>query len=176
MSKKVLILHGWNGSSYPHWQAHLAVELIKLHYTVSFPSMPNKDEPKLHEWIKYLKKELEHFKPDIVVCHSLGNNLWFHLSQELNIKIEKLLLVAPVRYNCDIKEIDTFFPYTYPKDLKTKDAYLIASTNDPYLNEMEAMNLQKELKIPMTVLKSAGHINAQSGYGPLDIALEYIIK
>jgi len=176
MSKKVLILHGWGGSSYPHWQAHLAMDLIKLNYTVSFPSFPHKDLPKLKDWMKYLKKELEHFKPDIVICHSLGNILWFHIEEELNIQIEKLLLVAPVRTNCKIKELNTFFPYSYPQDLKTQEAYLIASSNDPYLNEEEAKNLQKELNISMTILKDAGHINADSGYGPLELALEFIIK
>jgi len=176
MSKKVLILHGWQGSSYPHWQAHLAMDLIKRNYTVSFPSLPSKNEPKLHEWKKYLKNELAHFKPDIVVCHSLGNILWFKIEEELNIQIEKLLLVAPVRTNCDIKTLDTFFPYSYPRDLKTKEAYLITSTNDPYLNEKEAQLLQKELNIKMTVLNNAGHINADSGYGPLEEALNFIIN
>ncbi len=176
MSKKVLILHGWGGSSYPHWQAHLAMDLIKLNYTVSFPSLPHKDLPKLKDWMKYLKKELEHFKPDIVICHSLGNILWFQIEEELNLVVEKLLLVAPVRINCEIKELNTFFPYTYPKDLKTQKAYLIASSNDPYLNEEEAKNLQKELNIPMTILKDAGHINADSGYGPLELALKFITK
>lgn len=176
MSKKVLILHGWGGSSYPHWQAQLAVDLIKDNYTISFPSLPNKDHPKLHEWITYLKKELEHFKPDIVVCHSLGNILWFHISHSLHLSVEKLLLVAPVRTNCEIEELKSFFPYKYTNELKSKKTLIIASANDPYLNVEEAKILQKELNVPISILDNAGHINADSGYGKLDLAYEFVTK
>ena len=46
---------------------------------------------------RVLKIELEHFKPDIVVCHSLANILWFHICDELDINLDKLMLVAPIR-------------------------------------------------------------------------------
>ena len=49
MSKKVLILHGWGGSDYPHWQSWSASQLIKENYIVSFPQLPNKDFPNLNE-------------------------------------------------------------------------------------------------------------------------------
>ena len=91
--KKVLILHGWGGSDFPHWQAWSASELIKENYTVSFPQLPNKDFPDFNEWMKYLEKEFNHFKPDIVVCHSLANILWFHFVNKFNIEpIDKLIL------------------------------------------------------------------------------------
>ena len=56
MTKRVLILHGLSGSSYPHWQAHLAIDLIKDDYTVSFPQLPNKNNPNLQEWKEFVKK------------------------------------------------------------------------------------------------------------------------
>ena len=56
MNKRVLILHGLGGSDFPHWQAHLASDLIKENYIVSFPSFPNRDNPDLNEWKEFLKK------------------------------------------------------------------------------------------------------------------------
>jgi len=174
-NKKVLILHGWGGSPYPHWQAWLASELIKQNYEVSFPTLPNVDLPDFQEWLKFVEKEFHHFKPDIIVCHSLGNIVWFHLLQNLNIKpIDKLLLVAPVRQECDIKEIKDFFPYEVPKDLKAKKALLMVSTNDIYMNLHEANELQHELNIEMDILENAGHINSDSGYGELKEVLDWI--
>jgi len=174
-NKKVLILHGWGGSPYPHWQAWLATELIKQNYEVSFPSLPNRDFPKFQEWIDFTQKEVEHFNPDIVVCHSLGNILWFHLLQRINIKtIDKLLLVAPVRKECNIEELGSFFPYEVPRDLHAKKALMIVSTNDIYLNLHEANELQHELNINMSILEDAGHINEESGFGPLNEVLEWI--
>ena len=174
-NKKVLILHGWGGSDYPHWQAWLASELIKQNFEVSFPALPNRDFPDFKQWLEFTVKEVEHFNPDIVVCHSLGNVLWFHLLQHMNIKtIDKLLLVAPVKKDCDIEELKEFFPYEVPTDLKSKDALLVVSTNDIYMNLHEANELQHKLNINMSILENAGHINAECGFGPLNEVLEWI--
>lgn len=174
MTKKVLILHGWGGSMYPHWQAHLAADLIKENYEVSFPQLPNMDFPKLEEWKAFIKKEVKHFAPNIVVCHSLGNIAWFHCLEELDIVLDKLMLVAPVRQNCAIEELSSFFPYPIPKDLKSREVIMAASDNDPYLSIEEAIALQQKLNVGMKIMENAGHINAQSGFGKLDCALDWI--
>jgi len=175
MSKRVLILHGLSGSTYPHWQAYLAIDLIKDGYIVSFPELPNKNSPSLQEWKYFIKKELEHFKPQIVVCHSLANILWFHICEEFDIKLEKLMLVAPVR-NEELKEAKTFFPYPIPKNLKSKEVIMACSTNDPYMSLEEAITLQSKLNIGMKIMENAGHINESSGFGKLDCALDWIKK
>lgn len=175
MSKRVLILHGLSGSDFPHWQNHLAQDLIKENYTVSFPSLPNKNSPDLNEWKEFIKKEINHFKPQIVVCHSLANILWFHICDELDINLEKLMLVAPVR-NEELKEAKTFFPYPIAKGLKAKEVIMAVSTNDPYMSLEEAINLQSKLNIGMKIMENAGHINPSAGFGKLDCAMEWINK
>ncbi|MDX4036639.1 RBBP9/YdeN family alpha/beta hydrolase [Aliarcobacter skirrowii] len=173
MSKKVLILHGLSGSDFPHWQAHLASDLIKESYIVSFPELPNKNSPSLNEWKNFLKEEINHFKPDIVVCHSLANILWFHTCDELDIKLDKLMLVAPVR-NKPLEEAKSFFPYPIAKELKAKEIIIAASTNDPYMSLEEAIELQSKLNVGMKIMEDAGHINPSSGFGKLDCALDWI--
>ncbi len=175
MGKKVLILHGLGGSDYPHWQTWTATELIKKNYIVSFPQFPNKDMPKLDEWLEFLEKEFNHFNPDTVICHSVANILWFHFVNKYNIKpIEKLMLVAPVSQKCQIEEIKTFFPYPIVEDLKAKEIIMVSSTNDPYMTTNEVMDLQSELNIGLKILDDAGHINADSGYGELSCAVEWV--
>jgi uncharacterized protein len=167
MSKKVLILHGWGGSSFPHWQSWLAGELARDYGKVSFLKFSDFDEPKLDVWMEELKKELEDFKPDIVVCHSLANVLWFHLCNAGAVNaVEKLYLVAPPSLTCEIKELESFFPLNPPSDLNADDVLLVTSTNDPYLSQAQARELRDALGVEMTVIKDAGHINADSGYGP----------
>lgn len=176
--KKVLILHGWGGSDFPHWQSHLAIKLIENNYTVSFPSLPNRDFPNLQEWLLYLDNEIKHFQPDIVVCHSLANILWFHYvnSYEMDYQIEKLMLVAPVGPACKIKEISTFFPYEVPQDLKAKEKIMACGDNDPYISIDEAYILHDILGIGLKVLEGAGHINTLTGFGKLDCAYDWIIR
>ncbi len=175
MAKKVLILHGYGGSDYPHWQAWLATKLIEKNYEVSFPILPNRDNPILDEWLQFLDKQMNHFEPDIVVCHSLANILWFHYCEKYQPKnLEKLMLVAPVRKNCDIEEIKTFFPYPIPNNLYSNEIIMASSDNDPYISLDEALELQQELNIGLKIMENAGHINANSGFGELSCALEWI--
>ncbi len=166
MKEKVLFIHGWGGSDFPHWQSWLAGEIAKDYGKVSFLKFSNFDLPSKDEWKKELLEELDDFKPDIVVCHSLANSLWFHLCNEENfMSVKKLFLVAPPSLTSSIKEIDSFFPVSIPKDLKAKEALLVCSTNDPYMSLDEAKALQKELNIEMHIELDAGHINADSGFG-----------
>lgn len=175
MAKKVLLLHGWGGSTFPHWQSWLAGELAKDYGKVSFLKFSDFDAPKLDVWMRELEQELADFQPDIVICHSLANILWFHLCNSKTIKeVQKLYLVAPPSLDCDIQELSEFFPTHTPTNLYAKKSLLIVSTNDPYLNIAQANELQKELNIEMKILTDAGHINAESGYGEWEWILQEI--
>jgi predicted alpha/beta hydrolase family esterase len=173
---KTLILHGWGGSDFPHWQSYLASELSKDYGTVSFPLLKDKDAPQKDVWMQQVEELLEDFKPDIVVCHSLANILWFHLCHEKKIKrnIKKLFLVAPPSLTCKIEELSTFFPLTVPNDLNAQSVTLITSTNDPYLNQEEALSLAQALDVSHIILKDGGHINTASGYGKWDEIVDLV--
>lgn len=173
--KKVLLVHGWGGSNFPHWQSWLATEIAKDYGCVSFLKLSDFDFPILDLWKQELIDELESFKPDIVICHSLANTLWFHISDAIK-EVEKLYLVAPPSFECAVEEIKSFFPMKLPTKTNAKSALLIASTNDPYMTLEELRELQKSLDIEMTVLENAGHINTDSGYGKWPWILEEIKK
>lgn len=173
MNNKVLLLHGWGGSNFPHWQSWLACEIAKDYGTVSFLKFENPDFPDKREWKLQLKKHLEEFKPDIVICHSLANTLWFHMCNEENLAdVKKLILVAPPSMNCTIEELESFYPVNVPNNLHAKEAVLVTSTNDPYMTQKEADSLKNSLNIKNKILKDAGHINADSGYGEWEWILQ----
>lgn len=163
---KTLILHGWGGSDFPHWQSYLAGELAHDYGTVCFPLLKEKDAPKLNVWMQQTKELLQDFKPDVVVCHSLANTLWFHLCLQGEIQsLKKLFLVAPPSLKCGVEELKTFFPVDIPNNLFSQSITLITSTNDPYMIQEEAKNLAKSLRCKHIMLQDAGHINTASGYG-----------
>jgi predicted alpha/beta hydrolase family esterase len=175
MDKRVLILAGWGGSDFPHWQAWLASELAKDYGKVSFLRFSDFEFPNKNVWKNELIKEIGEFNPDIVVCHSIANILWFHICNDEKIKeIEKLYMVVPPSLSCDIKELKSFYPCSIPQNLYAKDALLITSTNDPYMSQDEAKELQNKLSVEMMVLQDAGHINTDSGYGEWPWILESI--
>lgn len=175
MKQKILILHGWGGSDFPHWQSWLASEIAKDYGCVSFLKLSNSDFPNKKEWIEELTEELKNFKPNIVVCHSLANILWFHLCHELKIsQVKKLFLVAPPSLECNVEELKSFFPCKIPTNLYAKDTLLVTSTNDPYMGLDEATLLAKSLGVEMVILQNAGHINTDGGYGEWPWMLEEI--
>lgn len=174
---KVLILHGWGGSDYPHWQSWLAGEIAKDYGEVCFPLLDSPHFPTKNRWIKQVKTILADFRPDVVICHSMANSLWFHLCEEGEIEeVKRLLMVAPPRNDLDLDTIKTFFPAPVPKHLFAKEVMLVTSTNDPYLNQEEAVVLQQALEVPMKVIQDGGHLNADSNYGPWPWALEWVKK
>ncbi len=173
--QKILILHGWGGSDYPHWQAWLASELAKDYGTVSFPLIQHPHYPHLNRWSKEVKAHLEDFNPDIVICHSLANTLWFHLAFKEELKrVKKLFLVAPPSLDTKIETISSFFPCPLPTSLYANEAKMIVSDNDPYIGLDEAKSIAKHYNIPLKILKNAGHINTQSGYGEWEWILKQI--
>jgi predicted alpha/beta hydrolase family esterase len=173
--KKVLILSGWGGSDFPHWQSHLAVELIKANYSVSFPTLPNRDNPDLDEWLSFLDREIKHFQPDIVVCHSLANILWFHYTSNYEMyELDKLMLGSPVSPTCSIEELKTFFPYPIPENLRAKEKIMASGDNDPYITLDELYHLSNLLGIGLKIMENGGHLNVESGYGKLDCAYDWI--
>ena len=143
---------------------------------MNFLRLQEFDHPNRDIWIEQASKEINRLCPDVVVCHSLGNTLWFHMCNEEVIEgdVEHLLLVAPPSMQCDIEELASFFPVTAPKNLHAKNALLVVSDNDPYMTMQEAKALQQALEIPMETLHNAGHINADSDYGEWQWMLQYI--
>lgn len=165
IAKKTLILHGWGASDAPHWQAELASTIAKNYGTVSFPILKDFDLPQKDEWVKQVKSILIDFKPDIVICHSLANTLWFWLAQEELQQINNLILVAPPSLNTNIEELKTFFPVKIPNNLYAKNIEMIVSDNDPYITLDEAKEISNSINSKLTIISNGGHLNADSGYG-----------
>ena len=168
-SDRVLILHGWGGSDFPHWQAHLASKIAKNYGTVSFPLLDNCHFPSKNRWLKQVKRILEEFKPTIVVCHSLANTLWFWLAQEEMLRVEKLFMVSPPSLQTQEATIKTFFPCELPKDIYAKEVHILVSDNDIWVSMKEAKEMALHYNASFQVIADAKHINQESGYGEWEL-------
>ncbi len=172
---KVLIFYGWHGSPSPHWQDWLAKELVSLGYIVAFPQLSDPFEPKKDIWLKEAREVIDELKPDIVICHSLGNVLWWHLCNEgLNLHVKRLLLVAPPRDLSEYEAISEFFPVELPKSLYADESLMVTSDDDEYLNKSEGIRFARALKIKHKVFQNMGHINADSGFGAWPWVLDWV--
>lgn len=176
MNKRVLILHGWGGSDYPHWQSHLASEVAKSYGTISFPLLDNCHFPSKNRWARQVEGILKEFRPDIVVCHSLANTLWLWLCEDGDIDtVDRLIMVSPPSLTTDVDTIKSFFPAPMPAHLYANKATMVVSDNDPYIDIDEAMIIAQYYDIPLEIIKDAGHINADSGYGRFKLIEDMVL-
>lgn len=175
MRDKILILHGWGGSDYPHWQSWLAGKLASEYGTVSFPLLDNPHFPSKNRWCKQAKAIIEEFTPTIVIAHSLGAVLWLWLADEIETKPTQIILVAPPSQTTSIETIKSFFPYPTP-DLSPQESTIIVSNDDPYITPDEAKYLGQQIGAYVEILAEMGHINTDSGFGPWEYIYERIEK
>jgi len=177
ISMKVLILHGWGGSDAPHWQAELAAEIAKDYGTVSFPLLDSCHFPSKNRWLTQVKQILLDFKPDTVVCHSLANNLWMWLCEEDGmVQVDRLFMVSPPSLETKEKTIKTFFPCPLPDNIYAKEVHIIISDNDPWIKLDEIKEIAIHLDASKTIIKNAGHINTDSGYGKWSLIENYVLE
>jgi predicted alpha/beta hydrolase family esterase len=172
-TQPVAILHGWGGSPPEHWQSWLAGRLADGGHEVRYPTLPSYDEPVLADWLAALDETLAGLPADgyDVVCHSLAVPLWLHRAAvgPVSPRPARVLLVAPPTPRLPYPELRGFLPVPLDVDAVRAAAdgtILVCSDNDETCPEGAATAYGRPLKIPVTMLPGAGHINVTAGYGP----------
>jgi predicted alpha/beta hydrolase family esterase len=176
--KKAILIHGWGDKEefynpkYPtasnsHWFPWLSKQLmIRDIHTVAL-EMPNSFYPEYDIW----KTELERFPIDedtILIGHSCGGGFIVRYLSENNIKVGKVILVAPwlgIMKTDDTKWDDdpfdeTFFKFDIDRNIteKTAGITLFESTNDVNMVQ-ESIKILKDKVDDMKIvtLENRGH-------------------
>ena len=166
--KRVILIHGWSGSTNNNWLPWLRSELEKLGHKVLAPEMPETDAPDIEKWLGHLSQtvgvpdEDTYFVGHSIGCQAILRYLetagspvggaifvagWFNLDNmedEEEEKIAKPWLKLPI----DLEKIETLLPRST----------LIISDNDPYGCFEENKAKFAELDSKIVVLPNAGHI------------------
>jgi predicted alpha/beta hydrolase family esterase len=165
-----LILHGYQGSGPGHWQSWLAGRLRATDAQVSFPDLPDPDQPQLRTWLEELERELDVLaSPPVVLCHSLACLLWLHHAALGAAPASRVLLVAPPSPQIELDALASFLPP--PLDAAalaasaSEGVRLVCSDNDPYCPE-GATEAYADLALTADVVSGGGHLNPEAGFGP----------
>ena len=177
---RFLILHGWQGSSGPHWQRWLAVQLRDAGEQVRLPELPDPMTPTLAAWRAALDAELQDGAGDdlTVVCHSLGCILWLHHAtapDRVAVRPRRVLLNAPPG---PLGELPTFFPVPLDPGAVMAAAgatRLVCSDEDPYCPGGAVAAYAEPLGLPYDLLPGQGHLNVDAGYGPWPAMLDWCL-
>lgn len=192
LPKRIFIVHGWGGSPYNDWLPWAKYALADLGYTVTVPLMPDPDNPKIGEWVPFLKKMI--IRPNwetVLIGHSLGCKavLLYLQSLAYNQVVDKVILVAG-RISGESKErltlgeqalikpwnrIDWHFDQI--KEHLVNGIYAILSDNDTNVDLKENKKAYEEkLGAEVIIQKRMGHFKQDDNVNELPILLDLVGK
>lgn len=166
-----ILVHGWAhkdeyydlkypSSSNSHWFPWLTKQLMVHDIHTVAVEMPNSFYPKYDIW----KKEFERFDTNqdtILVGHSCGGGFLMRYLSENDIKVGKVVLVAPWMGIRPDQEFDnSFFDFTVSVDIATKTSGLtiFSSTNDVSEIQESVQQLLSSIKDARLIeLENKGH-------------------
>jgi uncharacterized protein len=120
--------------------------------------------PKRQEWVRSLGDAvLSQPRGVVVVAHSLGCIAVRHLPEAALHHIAAALFVAPAdpERRAVLQDFSPvpYGPLPFP-------SIVVGSTDDPYCPIRKSSKYARSWGARMVKLEAAGHINAESGYGP----------
>jgi hypothetical protein len=157
---KTFLVHGLDGASPGHWQQWWA----ETDPEATLVDLTDPRKPVAAVWEYELAEAILHNPGCIVVGHSLGSVLiarvlvsWPHLP------VAGALLVAPTETEGDPRTA-RFGPI--PEEPIAFPTLVVASRNDPRMSHRRAAGFARLWGSTLVEIGDAGHINAESGYGP----------
>jgi predicted alpha/beta hydrolase family esterase len=164
----LLIVPGLHDSGPTHWQSWLQ----SLERDAVRVEQRNWSEPDLDRWAARIASTLERSGPGrwIAVAHSFGClALARHLGLHRESPIAAALLVAPA-------DPDRFgVAGLLPAHTLVSPSCVVSSDTDPWMSAAGARALARRWGAHCINLGDAGHINAQSGFGPLPLARRWVL-
>jgi predicted alpha/beta hydrolase family esterase len=178
--KRVILIHGWEGSPEDGWKPWLKSELEKEGFFVIVPAMPDPAHPKMKAWLSHLKKSVGTPDKDCyLVGHSLGCITILRYLESINRPIGGAVLVAGFTSSLGYKDLESFFktPIMWEKIRQNCGRVItINSDNDPYVSIHYANFFKKELNAESIIEHDMKHFSGDDGITKLPVAKEAMMK
>ncbi|MGE0458371.1 MAG: RBBP9/YdeN family alpha/beta hydrolase [Bauldia sp.] len=161
---QTLIIPGWYGSGPDHWQSWW----LATDREAALVAQDDWAHPSLDSWVASAARAIAAAPDSVLVAHSLGVALVAHLAARLpHLPIAGALLVSPADVDdrsWTSPELGGFAPL--PTRRLPFPSVVVASRNDPYVTFGRALELSEAWGSELVDVGLAGHINADSGFGP----------
>ncbi len=158
---KIIIIHGFGGYAEKNWFPWLKQELETKGFEVFVPNLPNSDQPDLAAWVAELEKlPLKESEPVMIVAHSLGAPTACKYISQANLKVRKLILVAPTFKSGD-------FSYLKEQDFTEDDIAILENFGEAGLNFSKIKNQIQETSIFLSEDDPLIPLRAQADYTEL---------
>lgn len=176
MSKRVFIVHGWDGYPEEAWFPWAKAELGKIGFDVIVPQMPNAAAPEMDSWITFLHGVVGACDEETYfIGHSIGCQTVLRYLGTLAegsraggavlvagwVSLTPMALRTPEEQNIARPWLER--PIPYEKILiHTKNFAGIFSDNDPYVPVENQSTYRERLNADCIVVPGRGHFNEES--------------
>ncbi len=167
--KRVILVHGWEGTPEKDWLAWLKKELEKRGFTVIVPAMPDTMNPTMNGWVPHLSETVGAPDQDTyLVGHSLGCITILRYLETLqdNQKVGGAVLIAGFGHNLEYQgykdELVSFFqtPVDWEKVKKHCNKFVtFHSEDDPYVPVKHSTLFEEKLGAKTIIQQGMGHYN-----------------
>ena len=185
-TKKVFIIHGWDGSPENCWFPWLKNELEKKDFVVQVPPMPHPENPTIEDWVACLSGIVgKSDKNTYLVGHSIGCQTILRYIEKLSRPVGGVVCVAGFFRLLHLatdeeKEIAKPWletPMNYEKiKRQAKKIIAIFSDNDPDVDLDEKELFEEYLGAKTIVEHQKGHFSDDFGIKELPSALNSILE
>ncbi len=180
--KRAFLIHGWDGRPNGNWFPYLTLELKANGFDVSAPQMPHAAEPKVGEWLSFLKDYVG--RPDehtYFVGHSLGCIAIARYLETLSpkAKVGGCVFVAGFSGRIDVPEVREFYELPFEPEkakLHCSNFVMLFSDNDPYVPMEKSLEMAKQVGAKTILERGKGHFGSGDGVRALPSALEALLK
>lgn len=160
----ILIVPGYQNSGPEHWQSRWEAKLS----TARRVEQAAWSKPEREEWVNAVADAVNaSMRPVVIVAHSLGIPTTVHAAPLFTAEVKGAFLVAPpdvANPGLRPKHLLTFGPY--PRDPLPFPSITVGSRNDPFCEFAVAEDIAAAWGSLFVDAGEAGHINAESGFGP----------
>ncbi len=186
MTKRVFIIHGWDGSPENCWFPWLKNELEKRGFVVQIPLMPHPENPTIEDWVAHLSNVVG--EPDentYFVGHSIGCQTILRYIEKLSRPVGGVVCVAGffrlLHLATDEEKkiakswLETSLDYDKIKR-RARKIVAIFSDDDPDVDLGDKELFEKHLGAKTVVEYQKGHFSDDFGIKELPSVLNSVLE
>ena len=186
--KRVIIIHGWEGSPNNEWFPWIKKELENRDYQVLIPEMLDTEAPRIKEWVECISRLVKELDENtFFVGHSIGCQTVLRYLETLdNKRVGGVVLVAPffeTLTNLESEEEEKIAnpwlktPIDFEKIKRITNKFTaIFSDNDQFVILEENKKIFEEKLGGKTVIEhNKGHFDEDSGIFEIPVLLNILL-
>ncbi len=171
---KYYTIPGYGGSDSEHWQTYFDKKLTNCKRI----EQDNWMQPVLEDWVERIEETLKGENPAdiILITHSLGGIALLQWVMKYGKKVKGALIVAPPDIENPYEDLGLGDELLIPQIHLPFPSIVVGSSNDHWMSENRTKFYANVWGSELIILKNAGHINGDAGFGNWDDGLTILRK